>query len=59
MAAADGAPSGTPVKPTSMLVVGATGTLGRQVRARSPVELGLALHIFNQALGAAPPEYLT
>jgi hypothetical protein len=32
-AAADGA-AGTPLKPTAMLVVGATGTLGRQVRCR-------------------------
>jgi len=35
--------AGTPVKSTSMLVVGATGTLGRQVRARCPGALCLWL----------------
>jgi len=35
-AAAEAAPAGTPVKATTMLVVGATGTLGRQARAAPP-----------------------
>lgn len=45
-AAADAAKAsgGTPVPKNSILVVGATGTLGRQVRAGGQVSVGTCLH---------------